>query len=61
MEKYSKGVSLYQGYHSPGKPGIWSNKLYAWKNHGILKKDIFMEKSWDFVSVILCHCLVFHS
>ena len=29
-----------QGSHSHGKPG---KKIHAWKNHGILKKDIFME------------------
>ena len=47
--------SLEQGSHSPGKPGIWPkqiNKFLVWKNHGIWKKDIFMEKSWNFVLVI---------
>ena len=27
-------------------------KFHAWENHGISKKDIFIEKSWNFVSVI---------
>ena len=40
-------VPTSSGNH--GKPGKSLKKFHAWKNHGIWKTWIIMEKSWNFV------------